>query len=111
MNKTNNTTLDSAQLLFRSMVVAVLLVFVVDVFVMPYVQGEVSSVMIELTDDADTDAEEDAEKEKESESKVFANADFNAVDIKNGAGLDFYSAINRTLHHFWDIPTPPPEFV
>lgn len=111
MNSTN-ISLDRLGFLLKGLIFAVLLAFVVDAFVLPYVQSDTNAVLIELNDVDDTDSsEEGSEKEKESENHWFIEHHYHQLEIEGRLAVSKSAYHLPLIIHFGDIPTPPPEQV
>ena len=112
MNSTKTNMNIRLEAYFKAILFNVLLIFVMDAIVLPYLTTDQNSVLVELSE-----TEEGESEEEKSEKETKGEYEFLVTDLLSFTESQLYNYNQMTglllgsVKHHWDISTPPPELV
>jgi lipopolysaccharide export LptBFGC system permease protein LptF len=113
-NSKDISSIGLASSVWKLAVMLVLLVFIMDTFILPNLDQDQNTILIELNaeeNDSEEEKEEKEESEKDGEEKFFH---VQRLLVEPIMVSNIYLSIwnnSSLLSHSWDLITPPPEFV
>jgi lipopolysaccharide export LptBFGC system permease protein LptF len=110
-NLNNSSNISLASSIWKLVAMLVLLVFITDTLILPNLDQNQNTVLIEFNGEENDSEEEKEEKEKDGETEFLHIDHFSFQPIFVSSVIINIWNNTSLLSHSWDLTTPPPDLV